>query len=501
MKYPSPRQLLQALLACSLVVGGSGVALTVGETTFDPQPQICAPPQIVPWKTEPLLFSEPAAQRIELPAPHGARLAGYNESVAKPSNPPARLETPPAQRLEPVVQYSAEHSREIEDEPARIALTPASANEPLPAPNGPEVVPVPSGVVEPYTIIEEVYPPQYTDGFTFGPGLPPLYDDQPIQYVGPKPLPNEVVAHAMHALDAECARTRCDIPTIGKERVPFALFSIDAARPQDAFSTRFDFASGINRPDRAEYYWSQIGSGGPPSPETNLDYLEMRVYSETKVGQSAGFFEIPLRFLNPEVNNNTTGFSNLTFGTKSVIFEQEGLFGLPTPSNDYDRFQVSSVFKTHISLGSPLTGRGLVNGSIALQPGMLANYEVSPRTFFHGEATYWIPLGGSDFSGNFVQCGVGISHVLHSSLLAACPADSFAIIPTFEVVGTRFTTGLQTMPDGTTQEASNSLIINLEPGVRMVVGNHMEIGGSFARNITNTHLFKNLGRVEFRWFW
>ncbi len=363
------------------------------------------------------------------------------------------------------------------------------------------MLPPPGRIVEPYIIVEDEFVPRGNRGFEFGQILPPIYDEQPLEHVGPKPIPTDVYSHAMNALDAECARIRCDIPTLGKERVAFALFSIEAARPQNAVSTRFDFASGVNRPDRAEYIWSQIGSGGPPSAETNLDYLEMRVRSETKIGNSSGFFEIPLRFLNPEVNNNTTGFANLTFGTKSVLIEQNGMFGLPTPGNAYDRFQVSSLFKTHISLGSPLTGRGLTNGSIALEPGMLANYEVSPRTFLHGEMSYWIPIGGSAFAGNFFRCGMGVSHVLHSSLLAACPDKAFAIIPTFEVVGTRFTTGLQTLPDGSTVDASNSPIVNLEPGVRIVVGNHMEIGGSFARNITNDHLYKNLGRFEARWFW
>ncbi|CAK9056418.1 Uncharacterized protein SCF082_LOCUS41063 [Durusdinium trenchii] len=471
------------------------------DTTFAPPivevaPLIPMNPEPAPWNKPPVEHSKPIASQQHV------SLVSYQEPYkqATKSIPP---KLPPAQRIHPVVEYTPEHSEVQNQPPARLVSSQVGDPEPLPPPNSPEVVPSPSGVQEPIIIIDEGFPMmQGGQEFMFGEILPPIYDEQPLDYVGPKPIPNDVVQHAIKALDAECTRTRCSyVPTIGIERVPFALFEIESARPQNALSTRFDYASGINRPDRAEYYWSQIGSGGPASPETNLDYLELKTRSETMIGNSSGFFEIPLRFLDPTVNNNTTSFTNLTFGTKSVLIEENGMFGLPTPGNNLDKFQVSSLFKTHISLGSPLTGRGLTRGYVSLQPGALVNYMASPTTYFHGEASYWIPLGGSGFSGNFFQCGFGVSHVLSSSLLAACPSDSFAIIPTLEVVGTKFTTGMETLPDGTTQAADNSPIINVQPGVRIVVGNHMEIGGSYARNITHDRLFKDLGRFEVRWFW
>jgi hypothetical protein len=206
-------------------------------------------------------------------------------------------------------------------------------------------------------------------------------------------------------------------------------------------------------------------------------------------------------FLDPEVNDNTTSFSDLTFGAKSILVSNNDFFGVPTPRISSDRFMVSSLLNTHISLGSALTHRGLVTGHVSLEPGVLASYELTPRTYFHGSASYWIPLGGSSFASNVFQCGVGVSHVLLSTALSACPNDSFAVLPTFEVVSHTFTSGLQTLPDGTVTAADSDPIINLQPGVRTVIGNHFEAGSSFDFNVTEPHLYRHLARFEIRWFW
>lgn len=364
--------------------------------------------------------------------------------------------------------------------------------------------------------------PEITEASLFDMPAPPLeapmvqeepeilfFDDEstvsltpPDDYIGPLPLPNDVAERAMEALTAEFIRPQCNLPTLGNERVPFALFEIDAARPQDAFTIKTTAVYDLERPDRSEYFWSEIGGRGPASPETGVDYQEMRLYSEKSLGRASGFMEIPLLFLNPDVNGNTSGLGNLQVGAKSILFEGQDLFGLPTPGNASDRFQVSTIMRTYISFSPALAKRGLMMGHTALEPGLLANYELSPRTFLHGETKYRIPLAGTKgFSGNVVKFGFGVSHVLDSSFLSACPYDSFALIPTFEVIGWKFNSGQQTLSDGTTSTTDSGTIINLQPGLRVAVSDHLELGATTSIGVTGNRYFDYLTRFEMRWFW
>ena len=326
--------------------------------------------------------------------------------------------------------------------------------------------------------------------------------EPPNDYVGVLPIPHQVAERAMEALSAEFIRPDHNEPTLGKERVPFALFTIDSARPQDIFSLKVQSVYNLDRPDRAEYFWGKIGGSGPKSAETDVDYQEVRIYSEKSLGRASGFFEIPLRFLNPEVNDTTAGLGSLQFGAKSILFEGQDFFGLPTRKNATDRFQVSTVMRTYLSISPVLGKRGLSNGHLSLEPGLLANYQYSPGMYFHGEAKYWIPIGGtSQFAANVVKFGLGVSHVLDSSFLSACPQDSFAIIPTFEVIGWKFGNGQETLSDGTTQSANQSTIINLQGGVRVAVSDRMELGITSSYPITGNHFYENMARFEMRWFW
>ncbi|MCA9113858.1 MAG: hypothetical protein KDA79_02145 [Planctomycetaceae bacterium] len=317
-------------------------------------------------------------------------------------------------------------------------------------------------------------------------------------------LPHDVARRAMDALAVQQQQKQpvFEVPSLGTIRAPYAVFDIDAARPQNALRVRFDSVSGINRPDRNEYFWGKIGGKGPGLAETNVDYGEMSIYSESMIGNSSGFIEAPLRMLEPDVNDNASGLGLLTLGTKSIIFEGDGAFGFETPGNPNDSFQISTVFRTYLSLSPSWAARGLGNGHTSLEPGLLATYQHSLRTYFHGEVKYWIPISADkDYANGVLRYGVGFSRVLKASPMDDPNCRKYALIPTMELVGWSFGGGLQTLPDGTSVASDSDAILNVVPGMRVVLGDHVELGGASSFVLSDNRFYETMHRLELRWFW
>lgn len=315
-------------------------------------------------------------------------------------------------------------------------------------------------------------------------------------------LPHDVARRAMDALAVQQQQPVCEVPSLGTIRAPFAVFDIDPARPQNALRVRFDSVTGITRPDRNEYFWGKIGGKGPGLAETNVDYGEMSIYSESMIGNSSGFIEAPLRMLEPDVNDNASGLGLLTLGTKSIIFEGDGAFGFETPGNPNDSFQISTVFRTYLSLSPSWAARGLGNGHTSLEPGLLATYQHSLRTYFHGEVKYWIPISADkDYANGVLRYGVGFSRVLKASPMDDPNCRKYALIPTMELVGWSFGGGLQTLPDGTSVASDSEAIVNVVPGMRVVLGDHVELGGASSFVLSDNRFYETMHRLELRWFW
>src|SRR5262249_28042455 len=94
---------------------------------------------------------------------------------------------------------------------------------------------------------------------------------------------------------------------------------IDSALPADWLRFRFDAAYDSNRPNRAEFFYAQTAPRGPglPLPERRIDFQELSVYAERKILPSVSLFgEVPVRFLNPEVNKDSWGLSDVNAGAK-----------------------------------------------------------------------------------------------------------------------------------------------------------------------------------------
>jgi hypothetical protein len=332
---------------------------------------------------------------------------------------------------------------------------------------------------------------------------------------------------------------------------PTKVGYIDSAVPADVFRFRFDAAYDNNRPDRGEFFYSQYrqqlitgaagtplyvntpvagnaptggggggggngggngggGSGsnrgrdtvetsagpapinvlignpnarGLPRPETRVDYQDLSAYGEVLLtGQLSAFVEVPVRFLNPEQNANTTGVGDMNAGFKWAF--------LCSP----DRV-LSLQLRTYVPTGD--SSRGLGANHVSLEPALLAFQRLSDRVTLEGELRDWVPISGTDFEGNVVRYGLGLSCLAYE-------APSLRVSPVVEFVGWTALGGKETAAITPTlfevRNATGSTVVNLKAGVRLGFGEHCDFYAGYGRALTGEVWYKDIARVEFRRF-
>lgn len=314
-------------------------------------------------------------------------------------------------------------------------------------------------------------------------------------------LPSDVARRAWEALESEDPEPLCGPPTLGTERIAWAPFAIESSKPRKMTVLGYDMLNGINRPDRSEYYWQKIGNGGPADVESELNLQEFSLYHETGTDSVSAFFRIPLRMLDPQKNPNTTGLGTLEIGTKTVLFEGDDFFWIPTHGLPSDRFRMSTVMRTQLSLGPSLARRGLQNGHTALEPGLLFSYEICPDLVFHGETKYWVPLGGKrGFAGQILRWGGGVSYVFGSSPVDTVDCRPWAIIPTLELHGSTYLDGQETLSSGF-GKLDGDAVVNISPGVRVSLGETVDLGLAGTWNLTRRRIADNALLIQLRFLW
>jgi hypothetical protein len=257
---------------------------------------------------------------------------------------------------------------------------------------------------------------------------------------------------------------------------------IDSAIPANIFRLRVDAAYGANRATRAEFIYAQ-GAPGPglPLPELNDDYQDVMAYAEGKLGdQLSVFFETPVRFINPEINDNHAGLSDINFGFKYAFL--------------YCPDRVASFqFRTWVPSGN--AGLGLGTDHVSLEPSLLYFAKLSDVLRMEAELRYWIPVGGTDFAGDIVRYGIGFSY-------GERPADDLWLTPVVEVVGWTVIDGLQAVTPPLTppviEDAAGDTIINLKLGLRLGLGNVADFYTGYGRALTGEVWYKNIWRTEMR---
>jgi hypothetical protein len=258
---------------------------------------------------------------------------------------------------------------------------------------------------------------------------------------------------------------------------------IDNAIPGTVFRFRYDTAYNNPRPTRAEFFYPKGGFGGRglPLPERSVDYQELSTSFEFAVGErTSAFVEGPWRLLNPDLNANHEGFSDLTLGLKYAFVFEEDLIAT---------FQ----FRTYVPTGD--NEHGLGTDHVSLEPALLVYQRLDDRLALAGEFRVWVPIDGTDFAGEVLRYGIG----LHYDLVQA---DAWRLTPVAEVVGWTVLDGKTGIvhPSGlsTTESADGDTIVNGKFGLRLHFGGCRDLYFGYGRALTGDTWYEDIYRVELR---
>jgi hypothetical protein len=286
-----------------------------------------------------------------------------------------------------------------------------------------------------------------------------------------------------------------------------AVGYIDSAIIRSQVRVRFDAAYGDNRPDRAEFFYPKCGcfrivgldpnASGPPPGGFNtatsapasfhVDYQELSTYVELAANSwLSGFIEVPVRFLNPDVFEDFSGFGDLQVGFKAALI------------NMPDRVV---TFQGRIYTPTGAGDRGLGTDHVSLEPALLFYQRLTDKLQLEGEFRFWIPIGGSDFEGDVLRYGLGLSYLAYNR-------PKFRVLPVVEFVAWSVLNGKEFASPGVIQDAGGDFIMNAKFGVRLGFGDISEPGmqsGSefyvgYGRALTGAVWYKDILRVEYRLF-
>ncbi|HZZ77372.1 MAG TPA: transporter [Gemmataceae bacterium] len=257
---------------------------------------------------------------------------------------------------------------------------------------------------------------------------------------------------------------------------------LDSAVPRNIFMLRFDGAYNNRQPARAGYLFPNGGMPGTPgfqSPETRVDTLQLTSVAEySLLPYFSVFMEAPYRWINPEVNPNQNGAGDISYGFKLCTWSSDGLIATIL-------FRVYQPTAVHEALGT---------GHWRLEPGLLVDYQISPSFRLEGEFRYWTQLGSSDFGGDFLRYGLGLSYGARKA--------GFWFVPVAEAVGYSILSG-KTMqafsPEAyIIQDARGECIVNTYLGLHLGYGPNIDLYMGYGRSLTGDFWNRDTYRVELR---
>jgi hypothetical protein len=172
--------------------------------------------------------------------------------------------------------------------------------------------------------------------------------------------------------------------------------------------------------------------------------------------------------------------------------------------NAYYTFQ----FRAYMPTGAANLGLG--TGHVSLEPAFLVFQRLTERLYFSGEFRDWIPVYASDFAGNILRYGLGLTYNIVLT-------DHFRIAPVNEIVGWTILNGKEFVaspepPFGKVVGVGGQTIVNEKIGLRIGLGNYGQPGGGSALNdrhslyvgygraITGDHWYRDTFRLEYN-FW
>jgi hypothetical protein len=266
---------------------------------------------------------------------------------------------------------------------------------------------------------------------------------------------------------------------------------IDPAIPADILRFRYDTTFNNRQPARAELFYPQAGASAPglPRPEISVDFQEFSLYCERTCSDfSSAFINLPARVINPDLNDNSAGPGDLDAGFKYALVAREDLV-------------VTSQLRVYAPTGD--ADRGLGNHHVSIEPALLIYRPLAEQLRFEGELRYWAPIGGTDFAGDIIRYGAGLSYWPQPNCDCECRDSSgLQLVPVVEFVGWSVLDGKTSFASGpgqfTVQDAGGTTIIHVKAGVRTQLCDCTELYVGYGRPLTGDEWYENTLRIELR---
>jgi len=294
-------------------------------------------------------------------------------------------------------------------------------------------------------------------------------------------------------------------PPPAPRRRPSMVGYVGDASIGSELRVRFDAGSGIEAPDRAEFFYGKCGcyrglpanhpaydpdAPGPgPGIATDLNYQQLNIFAEYAMnGRVSVFGDIPVRWLQPQAFaagfgtfSNGTGFSDIRAGLKA---------GLVANDRQYLTAQVEFVFPS----GDAAKGLGTNHSSFA--PTLLYLQRAGDRVTVESQFGVVFPIGGSagiptsgseKFAGTVITYAGGVSVEL-------APNGRIHFAPVVELFAWHVVNGFQTLTLG---PADGTDIANIKIGGR-VGTDRQSVYFGYGQAMTEAGWYDKIFRTEFR---
>jgi hypothetical protein len=258
---------------------------------------------------------------------------------------------------------------------------------------------------------------------------------------------------------------------------------IDSALPLTQMRILIDGNYGLHQPSRNEYLFPKSGAPGDPGwskPERNVDWYAITSYGEIAfASQFSVFFQVPTKIVGPDVNPDNWGVGDVDVGFKWAFYSCPGLT---------TTLQVRATIPTR-------EGPGLSSDHYSVEPALLLNLRAIEWLCIEGQLGFWAPIDGTDFAGDMVHYGLGLT-------IGERSYSSFWFTPVLEVVGWSIISGKEEVffqPDiGIPKSTAGEEIVNAYGGVRFGFGDQGDIYIGYGHSLTGDAWQHQEWRVEFR---
>lgn len=268
---------------------------------------------------------------------------------------------------------------------------------------------------------------------------------------------------------------------------------IDSAIPATQIRFRFDSAYGNPTPDRAEFFYraSTAATGLPISPaETGVDYQEVWTSLEWSPSPMWSIsLDVPFRFINPELNPNREGFSDIQISAKGVLWM------------DSDQ-ALTAQLRAYLPTGD--ADRLLGTDHVSLEPALLYAARLNSATLWENELRLWIPIDGTEiagenFAGPILRYGTGVGVDLYQASDHCCGTRE-RLTAVAEFVGWTILDGLATVPQNSSTaqliSVDGDTTLNAKLGLRWTEPKHSLFMG-YGRSLTGDVWYHDILRAEY----